>query len=89
MTRIGSTALAWAGRRVAAAAGRPAQPGSHPAPAPGWHQQVQAVRDAILNPPYLDLDRVCIDAAALDRLAEASTRMSPWDAAVTIFGGQQ
>lgn len=87
MTRIGSTALAWAGRRVAAAAGRPAQPSPHLAP--GWHQQVQAVRDAIPNPPYLDLDRVCIDAAALDRLADASTRMSPWDAAMTTFGGQQ
>jgi hypothetical protein len=54
-----------------------------------WFAHVQQIRDAITTHPYDDQDRGRIDGWALERLAELSEQMTPWEAASKTFGGSE
>lgn len=54
-----------------------------------WLREANQIREQLPTHPYDDRDRVRIDGWALERLAELSEQMTPWKAAVTMFGGGQ
>jgi hypothetical protein len=91
----GSSAVTWAGRKVADWIGHQPPPDitaqvreQLPHADPGWLQHANEIRGQI----RYDIDddgRAPLDQDALGQLAELSERMRPWDAAMTIFGGSE